>query len=374
MSQVTPDHDKMRKLQSKRDKHKQKKNTKRTQIKRGLELGLQSMQIPHNEQLALTTMVDAMKTKHKMRYAACLAGPEYTMSRVPDSFPRATALVRSKQVIQVPVFLDTTIDSGRFALNFNPSLGSLSNPSTYKTALVKSSSGWPFYLTQPSSFLSTNNGRDIRLDPFISQLTQPDPGVVTYSNASGTGQAAANPFGSAVVVSDGGNLTADYIPGQPSGSLFLPPPGQYRYTIAFTLPVAGGNNTTPTIVGVGGAIVTFDFSEISADLGTSTTAGYLYIPPPDETTGVNGGIGVKIGGVVALPLAARINLVTAFDSSKSLLGTYNYGPTSCYRTVAMAALATYTGPELTNGGNIAAAYLPANFSKTQFFWQFIRHR
>lgn len=45
----------------------------------------------------------------------------------------------------------------------------------------------------------------------------------------------------------------------------------------------------------------------------------------------------------------------------------DYGMIQAYRTVACSALATYTGPLLTNGGNIAAAYVPGGSVGSNYF-------
>jgi len=299
-------------------------------------------------------------------YLKCLVLPQYCGARIPDSFATSTALAKSVQIVNVSAYNSTvTADTGRFAVAVQPTLGSLNGPLNYKTALVNASGGtWPTTLTQPASFVSSNNGMDIRTDPYTRILTQPQLATVElYGDlASST---AALPFGNFVTANSGYGLDVTYAQvGTNSG--FYPPPGFYSVTFQMTNPDGANGDLQITVDPIGDATVLQKFNGVNVNGETSSWTGYVNIP----STRPAGGNGVFIF-VNALstppPNVMRAYFTVTYDDIPGI--TQNNGIIQKYRPVACSALLTYTGPPLTGGGDVAAALVPGNTLATQFFTQ-----
>lgn len=348
----------------------QQKAAKKRPVAEKMQIALQSAQIPRNEQLAMINMVDNEKKKKVQKYLACLVAPQAVMSRIPDSFARPTALVRSKQIINVPVNFSAGLaaDYGRFAFCVNPSIGSLSGISKAKVAMIDSSNGWPQgnALTVPS-YLTVVGGNDIRIDPFYTDMTQGEMGLVVWqaSGASAVACTAILPFGTAPIQTAGYNLPVTYATNFGTTSIFYPPPGQYVYTFLMGATAVGTCDQTPNVAPVGGATVTFFASQQAFDNSESATSGYLFIPA--IVGGTQAGISIQVSAVTNAIQNSQFILTRTFTDSSSVPSSPDHGITSQLRPVACSVLTTYTGPTLINGGMIAGAMLTGGASHPYFF-------
>jgi len=89
-----------------------------------------------------------------------------------------------------------------------------------------------------------------------------------------------------------------------------------------------------------------------------------YIVVPDSDNGVVPSFNVSTTGGSA-PINARAAFYSTYDDVGGV--SANAGLIQEYRPVGCAVLATFTGPMLENGGNIASAFLPGGASRRQFF-------
>jgi len=309
---------------------------------------VKELAVPANEQSSLLSLVSAGDSEMLKTYLATLVYPRANMCRVPDSYPRPTALVRSISTFDVPVYLDTTIDSGRFAISILPTLGGTNTLQAYKQALVDGSSPWPRDFSDQNNFTSVLGGRDLRVDQFFGPLTQGSPGLLHIAaNIAST----ANPF-------SGGahDLPVSYGLGYAiaSGGLLKLPPGAY----------------------IGTAVATNAASPITITL-TASTPGNLSI--------LNAGGPVNTGYVVfvwvvtspsdTLEFIQAGAFATTTDFSLTVTNTQtsfggastNFGAVSQIRPVAMSCLATYVNTTLLDGGNIAGAYVPGGTLASNYF-------
>jgi hypothetical protein len=344
---------------------KQQKKTKKLSAGRKVDLTLQTAQIPRNEQSQLVNLVDRERKKKIQDYLAALIAPQMCLSRIPDSFARPTALVRSTAIINIPVYTVGSVgDQGRFAFAVSPSIGSLSDISKAKIALVDASGGWPAGTagTVPQ-YVKVIGGDDIRIDPFYVNLTQGEMGLTSFQaqGASAVACTAAIPFGTNPSINAGYNLPVAY--GTAGASNFYPPPGQYSFN--FSMYNSGVGDMTPSINGINGATISFFVSQQTVNNSQSSSSGYLYVPA--IVNGLQPGISISVGAVTNASQNSQFTLTRTFTDSATIPSSPDHGLASQLRPVAMSCLTTYSGPTLVNGGMISSALLTGGSSHTYFF-------
>lgn len=331
--------------------------------------------IPRSEQDRLVTRVSNVKENMVKEYLASIVYPKMNAARVPDSFNRPTALVKSIQTFNIPikmVYADPVDggNGGRFSMAIQPFLGSTSSPAEYKTAVVHTD-GWALAdWASRDNYITVLQGKDTRLDPFYLTLTQNpigvyleegfDSAIITsfFNNGSGTDQIIAQYNTTGIVnVNDVNN------------DVWRLPFGQYQVSIqAFdsVAVVPGGPTLNGGTVDAVGEVIQ------SAD---NTVAFMTYMITVNAAS-ARFTLNWRHTGLVDND--AFITFTPIYYSAATVPNTYNpisensvpvddYGLVTSYRTVAMSALATYTGPMLTNGGNIAAAYVPGGTTAANYF-------
>lgn len=326
-------------------------------------------------------------------YSACLTDPSRVMSRVPDAFKRPTALVHSRQVVDVPVS-----SNGNWAVCCQPKLGGLNSPQAYKLAVVNPSAtgDWPADLSQPSAFLTQGGTGDPRLDPNTAFLTQPVANYTewiwdTSSWITGTGYFNPNAATTSAlshgmapylqVSSVNANFTQVYLTG-----------GAYQVTVYYqSYPGRLWNSVT--------AATLTPWTPADPDVTIvriiTEPTGLPYLPNADFVTGyteqyivaVNApqgsfSLGNAFDGVLystADPILGSISVTiapigSATTSVRNNLGvatvapsTLNSGIVQQLRPVAMCALVTYVGPSINDGGQIAVAQVQGSTVNQQFF-------
>jgi hypothetical protein len=321
-------------------------------------------------------------------YVACLLDPANKPSvRIPDTnYGRHTALVASKKVLQLNVNLDdNTVNRGRFSCAIQPTLGNISSPPFYKVAIVNDVPNWPdsAQFIDPDSYLNSGNGLDPdpRIDDNFFQLTGPEPALL-YAEQAGAGggvTATSGPLGEDLNADDFGgptyNLPGRFLTGPNGQSNLNLPPGTYLINLTvsetavafannFTISATGGctffvlRNAVIATSAVTGSVITaiviatfpnnqnvfqqaelaFAFRAPDQWTSPSTTSFYTVTPCAFEATGAPG--------------------VQLFLDS---------GPVSQYRPVAMSVLATCVRPTLSDGGNIAANWIPGSSINQNYF-------
>jgi len=303
--------------------------------------------VPMDEQDRMMKGLMSLDGNQALVFAATLMFPKLNMSRVTDSYARPTALVKSITTFDVECTISSPAqsDDGRFAFLIQPFLGNVDQLLHYKILGVDSTAGWPSNMTLTGSYLQDIGGRDLRVDQFFSILTQPDLGLLYLDNGGGVVAGNVSPFGTAPVIDPfptSYNLDMSYN-NAVSPATFSLPVGQYTITIYYT------GATGPLTWGSSTANVQELQNNFSA-AGTGTGNASLIVTFYNSTdTFAPALVGVG-GGTVANLLAVPTRTALAPPP-------VNGGPVKTIRTVAMSALATYIGPLLTNGGNVAAAYV-----------------
>jgi len=338
-----------------------------------LKLGaaLSSMSIPRNEQDMLSRAVAMEESEVGKNFMLAQICPKEFLSRVPDSFARPTMNPRSVQVIEVPVVINGTPDSGRFAMSVSPHLGSIAAPEQYKVAMVDATTptGWPGNdALDPAIYVTSVQSNDIRLDPFVQQLTQPEMGSsVIYNDGGHVGVTTTAPFGASPQYDAGYNLDVGYAISGGFGN-FYPPPGQYTFVFMFST-IDPTGDMTPNLQQFNGAQLTQEFFQISVDTTCCAIGGYLYIPQLSASNGyLQPGFrcGVAVTGITT-DLNSSLFITSTFTDTTGIGVSYNNGDMTGYRPVAMSVLATYVGPELTNGGIICTSLLASGAAKSGYF-------
>lgn len=292
------------------------------------------------------------------QYMMCQANPALFESRIPDAFARKTALYHSRKVFEIQT---NTTNNGLFAFLVQPKLGNIGNPMHYQVALAKpdqlarldqSAVNWesaaPYFddSTDVSQY-------DLRLDPNLTTLTQQGLGYYRMQNVSGTGQAQTKPFGTADFTFSALNKDLPIVyDGTSTNGTFIVPPGSYTVEVLLV-------GTTVTDMGTTGNVTSaIQFSQLGNAAQTQLTESYTI-----TATRVNNQFSVS--STAASITQAYITFSTAVFDNAAL--NEDDGAIESIRPVAMGVLATYNGPLLTNGGQIAMARIPSDAAKTNFF-------
>lgn len=345
---------------------------------------------PTNEFDNLRKVVFSSRDRKIRDYLGTLVDPKGAVfqlrePRVPDSWPRPTATARSVMDIDVPIFYSATApDTGRFFAAVQPFLGSIAAPNQYKIALSDGSfantHGWDHTdWSNKSAYLTNVGGRDPRIDLHYNNLTQTFKGDYRIED-TGVSQPSPKPFpesatapyenGSASFV--GGLLgnTASVQMLQTGGGVanrWNVGPGQYQ--VNFTALATATFSAGPNLVLHTGAAA--DFVK-DLEVGRLSTDSTMAVYSANIT--VHNAVVLQLNaplasGTYVFPIIsfAPISYLGAMQSGTAPFNindqsytTSNGGLTQQYRTVSMSVLATFVGASLTDGGQIACAYVPGN--------------
>jgi len=338
----------------------------------------QELAVPRNDMDRLTTLVNAGGNDKIRGYVAAIVNPANAFdARVIDSFNTPTATFHSRRTINVSVRLDAGTDSGRFCMLFQPFLGANDAPEHYQLALSNPSIPWPTDWTKANSYVGVVSGSDVRLDVNYAQLTAQGPGFTgLYPELPAID--TAFPFDLFNVDVSSYNVVVN---SDSTTHRLYPPVGQFMmWFTAHTTTNAGTEQFTfsafdgCTIVWYdnGGPVTGADIGTYATLLVTNTVSGGYFMI--ENTSSVL----QPTWADMALFLATvQVNLPygTAFSPNPGVvINSPPYpgfagggGLISSYRPVAASLLASYVGPMLTNGGNIAAAWLPSNATTQNFF-------
>lgn len=302
--------------------------------------------------------INASSDSKMKQYMMCQANPALFESRIPDAFARKTALYHSRKVFEIQT---NTTNGGLFAFLVQPKLGNIGNPQHYQVALCKpdqlnrtdqSAVNWdsaaPYFddSTDVSQY-------DLRLDPNLTTLTQQNLGYFRMNVIGGTGQTQTKPFGTAGATFS--NLNKDlpvvYDSSSTNGT-FIVPPGSYTVEVLLV-------GTTVTDMGTTGNVSSsIQISQVGNAAQTMLTESYTI-----TATRTNNQFSVS--STAATITQAYVMFTSAVYDNAAL--NEDDGAVESIRPVAMSVLASYNGPLLTNGGQIAMARIPSDAAKTNFF-------
>lgn len=203
--------------------------------------------------------------------------PDTKQYRYPDSVTNPTNLLRSIREYLVYANFDGTPNAGRWSVAIQPSIGSLTDLSLFAVAIVDSSAGWPSDVYKASSYVSSVNGQDPRLDTTLLELLQSKTGAYAfdsqfsnYATIVGNDGFMLNPANGATTLLSSLKVSTEPIAGSKTfngvgtatvinASYWDIPPGTYSWTI------------------VEAAIPTF--------AGTASFSGWLAIDASDSLLG-----------------------------------------------------------------------------------------
>lgn len=353
---------------------------------------VQSNIIPRNElnKLQMTQMVS--KNKMVQDYVGTLIDPKGGMledvlcRKLPDSFNRPTAVVRSVLSYDIPVFYSSsTSDTGRFAVAVQPWLGGLDSPAHYKTAIADVLGPWSNQDWSSSAvYMDALGKQDPRIDPFYTTLTQPPKGVYQIFNAASsvTPKVFLDGTGTPLEFSNSGAFlyNSDAIElldtGSGNSNEWQLGPGQYAFSYEST---TGDTFTAaPTLT-----VVSANTGDMQKDLNHTTKSPDSKMVSLFHLLTVENTVTVRLNSALTTVGATYTNSIIRFtpcyyssavqggtapiNVNANSIPSSNFGLTQQYRTVAMSVLATFIGSSLNNGGTIATAYVPGSTLQTDFF-------
>lgn len=293
------------------------------------------------------------------QYMMCQANPALFESRIPDAYARKTALYHSRKVFEITT---NTTNNGLFSFLVQPKLGNLGNPKEFQVAVCKPASlasatqsaiDW----TSATPYLddtSDTSQYDLRLDPNLSTLTQQGLGYFRMNSISaGASQTQTKPFGDGSAGITFSTLNKDLpiiYDGSSTNGTFIVPPGSYMVDVFL---VGTGINSMGTTGNVTSAV------QITEQ---GTTVGYTESYTITATKTHNQ---FSVSSTATTITQAYIMFAPAVFDSAAL--NEDDGAVESIRPVAMSVLASYNGPLLTNGGQIAMARIPSDAMSTNYF-------
>lgn len=315
---------------------------------------IQSLKVPQAEQERLTQFLSTHAGNQQvLDYLTTLVSPRSKMCRVPDSFARPTALVRSIATYDILCRLDTTVNSGRFAVAVRPTLGDTdnNNPAGWKIAATNSGIAWPIDFTSNASFVNIASGTDLRVDPFFTTLTQPPLGLLSGLAVTPSSTTPFSAGTSSFTVNTAASFGLGFSIEATTGRWHLPP-GTYMIDFETVNTAAVGITATASSPGNLGNLGTAGNNIVNAHI--------TYIWVVDQTTDyVVFTLSNNTCTVIQISITPTISALGGTPS--------DFGTVSQIRPVAMSALASYIGTTLQDGGNIAAAYVPGQSLEQSFF-------
>lgn len=342
-------------------------------------------------------------------YLKALIDPARFMARVPDAYPRDTALWTTIQSFDIPI-LNDNFSNGKFSFACKPILGDLTTPSHFQVALSNSKYFAANGITwdnvnwsDPRAYVPIlGQGKDIRVDPNAGVLTSPPPTFwgATFNIGTSTDLAPQTLFSNVGVTSavfpdnttsypltSSGNQNPMFPPntGLPSvsGGCVILPFGDWSISVSAkfqcsTLPPSGF-----------AAINLLNYGPVNQVPLTWTIQQPQTLVPSTGTTFVVAATVQVVSSpghnILSLGIctdqagndAVSNSLITGSVSSSTItIAPANFASSQAYlsggiiesiRPVAMATLVSYEGTVLNNGGEICANYVDNQLMANNFY-------
>lgn len=282
-------------------------------------------------------------------YMSTLTSPKTNMSRIPDAESRPTCLFRSVYDMDINCQFNGNSDDGKFAVMAQPILGKDGlNPNTFKLALpvpgyqVKGTD-W----TNPASYQQNVGGLNVRMDRYIQQLTG-TPSFF-YGIKDGGATSSTQPLGTAPEF-DPQNYGATFTFGEGSGTV--------------TQTISGGAGVFNVVASYVNCFQEFTIS--GAATLTVLNTGYNTAAPASQAYAIDAsGNWTLTLGSSGDPDTAM--LVISPGAYQNIAPWENTGAITALRPVAMSLLFTSALSGLTDGGMVAAAYVPSGTCAQNWF-------
>jgi len=321
---------------------------------------------------SLNSVVASQDSETVRRYVSHLIDPANTQ---PVGVPVigfqevASGLVNS--IMTFDVLANPSIpapNAGKFGFVVSPTFGDSADPSTFKVAMVDTSTSWPTDFESANSYQLTVGRTDLTVDPVARTMLQPPP---TLYEASGTGVGTDPPIGSVHVIASftdimnnpavtGKDILTNGVTGQ---NILTLPPGQYLASFESTFGLSG-SSTSFVVTSLGTGVASLIEGNPSA---TGPTAQFVL-------SVYSGGCSFGIGwsGLPGTTWESWLTLTTSWALPSALADNppgypIDGGIVRQYVPVAMSVLATFIAPPLTVNGVICAVPLPAEVCANDIF-------
>jgi len=269
--------------------------------------------------------------------------PSDNYGRFPGNAHNVTALMRSiREFIVYANFSDPQPGmAGRFSFVASPGIGNNSqNPKDWQVSLINSNPQFPDDLTSATSYITGAAGpvsSDLRMDRYVSALTQPQLGVTTGNWYGAFGVATSAPLSTPAGVIVGNSGLYPIINNQGLISTISLPIGQYYIVLTFAAP----NLTTPgsyyLVNGVNGAVVDPIAQQNWWLNNLGTTAGTIQIFAV-TIYAANQSIAIESTYPAGASSFGRVEISPGFFPNRTPLIPLNGGLFSKVRTTGMTVL------------------------------------
>lgn len=284
--------------------------------------------------------------------------PAIYQSRIPDGFKKKTALYHSRKIFEVKVGEAGNLD---FAFLVQPKLGNFGDPSEFQVALVKQDAllnpqDYDFEDVEAYELGGITDSTSLAVDSNFTALTSAPVGSSVILGVSGW--TPARPWGTNTSLN---NWNLSMVDDSGTNTKFIFPPGNY-----FVLLHVGGTGLTAASGSV------YNISMPDGGTWENETFEVLTGTSPNATVSMKGIIVNATESGDRLQISCNATTIGFAQmriypmQEEGMTAPIDAGYVGSLRPTAMSVLTTYTGPTLTDGGNIASALIPGSAVKSNF--------
>ncbi len=312
-------------------------------------------------------------------YMACLANPFEHKSRIPDIYAKRTSVFHSIQQIDLPVSFSATpeADDGRFSFAAKPIMGQTDVNSHFQIAAVDCTklTKWDSTVNwaDPNLYLSNVDGIDPRIDINAKFLAGASP--TYYKVTSTAGLTPAIPFNTAAYAI-GPASTGSYTVESDANYFWINlPPGSYEIGVQASVVGTGASDAQINTLGVNVAAnptnVTPTGVERPPSNITNGATSSLSWSGVATTTTSNQRISYQICNSGTNTISTTVNVtrfVIVISPVNTTVSSYNgTGIIERIRPVGMAALVSFIGHTIYDGGQILIGQYDGDYLDSNFY-------
>lgn len=284
------------------------------------------------------------------QFALAQAMPAIYQSKIPDGFKKKTAFYHSRKVFEITVGEANNLD---FAFLVQPKIGNFGDPFEFQVAKVKQDAllnpqDYDFEDVDAYDLGGVSDSTSLAVDSNFTALVGKGTGSAKITTTSGW--TPDKPYTASPTITDWNLILID---ASATNSAFIFPPGNY-----FVLLHVGGTALTVASGSV------YNITMPNGGTWENETSEVLTGTSPNATASMKGIIvqATDTGNLLQISCnAGLIGFAQMFVypmQEEGMSTPINEGFVSSIRPTAMSVLTTYTGPTLTDGGNIASALIP----------------
>ncbi len=339
---------------------------------------------PRNDQMSFTRGIGSYIKSHGLgslvgAYLKCIANPFEFKARIPDVYSDRTAIFHSIQSFNLPVLFNATPnnDDGRFSFAVRPILGQLSAVNRYQVAAVDctkvpvwdDSVNW----SDPAIYLGNQNGADPRLDPNAKFLAG---NVTNYYSSTSTAGTPGKPINIATNVVSALSTNTFVTAQDTNFSWFYFPAGAWNVTLQSVVVGTGASdaqyalnaiiagNPSPTTVPLSNVIR----NPVAITNGATTAVSWSGVVTSQGSVGIFAPSIVNSGTQTVSTTLTVTSTVVTITATNTVTSQYaGNGVIETIRPVGMAAIVSYTGPTLIDGGQLSVGQYDNDFLESNFY-------